>query len=105
MIQTYYCVLHTYMLLFVYFILYFCTLTWTKQSFSSCDSIFLQFCIFTLSNLSIFFDMYKNESTDVCLYVCLLVSGGLTKIQTPAPILMKFCTPISTCPRKVLVQV
>jgi len=26
----------------------------------------------------------------VCLFVCLLVCGGLMEIQTPAPILMKF---------------
>jgi len=26
------------------------------------------------------------------------------EIQTPAPILMNFCTHIPTCPRKVLVQ-
>jgi len=39
------------------------------------------------------------------MFVCLLVCGGLMEIQTPAPILMKFCTHILTCPRKVLVQV
>jgi len=27
------------------------------------------------------------------------------EIQTPAPTLMKFCSHISTCPRKVLMQV
>jgi len=41
----------------------------------------------------------------VQMFVCLLVCGGLMEIQTPAPILMKFCTHIPTCPRKVLVQV
>jgi len=38
------------------------------------------------------------------LFVCLLVCGGLIEIQTPARILIKFCTLIPTCPRKVLVQ-
>jgi len=28
----------------------------------------------------------------VCLFVCLLVCGGLMEIQTPAPIMMKFRT-------------
>jgi len=52
---------------------------------------------------SIFY-IYKNGRTDVCLFVCLLVCGWLVEIQTPAPILMKFCTYIPTYPRKVLVQ-
>jgi len=41
----------------------------------------------------------------VCLFVRLLVCGGLMEIQTPAQILIKFCTHIPTCPRKVLMQV
>jgi len=45
-------------------------------------SIFYQY----LSSISI----YKNGRTDVCLFVCLLVCGGLMEIQTPALILMKF---------------
>jgi len=49
--------------------------------------------------------IYINGRTDVCLFVCLLVCGGLIEIQTSAPIMMKFCTHIPTCPRKVLVQV
>jgi len=32
------------------------------------------------------------------MFVCLLVCGGVMEIQTPSPILMKFCT---HCPRKV----
>jgi len=49
--------------------------------------------------------VYINGRTDVCLSVCLLVCGGLMEIQIPAPILMKFCTHISTSPSQVLVQV
>jgi len=37
----------------------------------------------------------------VQMFVCLLVCGGLMEIQTPEPILMKFCMHIPTCPRKV----
>jgi len=42
----------------------------------------------------------------VCLFVCLSV--GMWRANgnpNPAPILMKFCTHIPTCPRKVLMQV
>jgi len=39
----------------------------------------------------------------VQMAVCLLVCGGLTEIQTPAQILMKFSTHILNCPKKVLV--
>jgi len=39
------------------------------------------------------------------MFVCLLVCGGLMEIQTPAPILTKFCTHIFISQRKVLVQV
>jgi len=34
----------------------------------------------------------------------MLECGGLTEIQRPKFILIKFCTRIPTCPRKVLVQ-
>jgi len=55
---------------------------------------------------SIFFSLYKNGRTEYrCLFVCLLVCRGLMEIQTPAPILMKNCTHIPTCPRRVSVQV
>jgi len=37
------------------------------------------------------------------MFICLLVCEGLMEIQTPAPILMKFCMHIPTCPRKVLI--
>jgi len=55
---------------------------------------------------SIFYSIYINGLTDVCLYVagCLLVCGGLMEIQTPAWILIKFSTHIPTCSRMVLVQ-
>jgi len=43
----------------------------------------------------------KNGHTDVCLFDRLLVCGGLMEIL----ILIKFCTHISTSPRKVLIQV
>jgi len=49
--------------------------------------------------------IYINGRTDVCLFVCLLVCGGLMEIQTPASISMKFSIHIPTCPRKVLVQI
>jgi len=55
-------------------------------------------CLFSLSSLlsiSIYKYIYKN------MFVCLLVCGVLMEIQTLAPILMKFCTHIPTCPRKV----
>jgi len=39
------------------------------------------------------------------MFVCLLVCGGPMEIQTPAPILMKFCMHITTYPRNVLMQV
>jgi len=61
------------------------------------------FVIVLISIYSIY--IYKNGRTDVCLFVCLLVCKGLMEIQTLAPILMKFCTHIPTCPRKVLVQI
>jgi len=41
----------------------------------------------------------------VCLFVRLLVCGGQMEIQTPALIVMKFCTHSPTYPSKVLVQV
>jgi len=31
------------------------------------------------------------------MFVCLLVCGGIMKIQTLAPILIKFCMHITTC--------
>jgi len=50
--------------------------------------------------------IYKNGRAYVCLSVVLLVCGELMDIQTPAiKILIKFCTHIPTCPRKVLVLV
>lgn len=54
--------------------------------------------------LFIYLFLYKNDFTDVCLSVYLFVCW-FWEIQTPATILMKFCTHFTTCPRKVLVQV
>jgi len=69
-----------------------CTHTWANLS------VMKNLTLYSL-RLSIYIKM------GVQMFVCMLVCGGLMEIQTPAPILMKFCTHIPTCPRKVSVQV
>jgi len=61
--------------------------------------VLFDLCTITRHSLSISIKM------GVQMFVCLLVCKGLMEIQTPTPIWLKFCTPIPTCPRKVLVQV
>jgi len=46
-----------------------------------------------------------NIKIGVQMFVCLLVCGGVMAIETSALNVMKFCTHIPTCPRKVLVLV